>query len=128
LSVERLVSDRDLEARLQSVEKAAQRVLAGSGVVPSMVTILRFADDSPEAARAFADELRAFFAEARPDLFIQTIDFAFPRPPRLLPQWRPGERWWLDKQPTPAMLADLRPDLREPVPGSRWDWRPDDAQ
>ena len=72
---------------------------------PGMVTLLDFQDDATGAAEAFAEALRAYFAESRP--FIQVLSFAFSRPPGLVPQWEPGRRWWLDVQPTPGQLADL---------------------
>ena len=106
----------DLEANLE-----ASRTVA---VVPGMVTLLVFSDDSLEAATRFKGALREHFREVKPDLFVEVLEFTFPRPHGLKAAWVPP-RQFLDYQPAPVELHDLRPDLRPPPPGvARMDWNP----
>jgi hypothetical protein len=121
---ERVVTPFDLERRFRSVESATKRALAGSAVVPGMVTLLVFADDLLDDARAFAGALREHFRESRPDLYVEVLEFTFPRPHGLKAAWQ-TPRQFLDYQPDPVELHDLRPDLRPPPPGVvRMDWNP----
>ena len=119
---ERVVTAFDLKRRFRKVEDAAQRVLAGSGVVPGMVTLLVFADDLLEDARAFGEALREHFRAVKPDLYIEVLHLDALRPVGLKAPWV-APRQFLDYQPATAELADLRPDLRPPPPGHpRKDW------
>ena len=107
----------NLEARLGPGGRASS---------PSMVTLLVFADDALVDARAFAEALRKHFRDARPDLFVEVVEFPIPRPAGLKPAWAPP-RLYFDYEPTAHELADLRPDLRPPPPGiRRQDWLPPD--
>ena len=111
-----------LHRRLRAAERATQRVLAGSGVVPGMVTLLVFADDLLEDARAFGEALREHFRAVKPDLYIEVLHLDALRPVGLKAPWV-APRQFLDYQPATAELADLRPDLRPPPPGHpRKDW------
>ena len=107
----------DLEARIAS---------GGTVAAPRMVTLLVFSDDDGEAARAFGDDLREFFRAARPGLYVEILEFTFPRPAGLKAAWAPP-RLFVDYEPAAHELADLRPDLRPPPPGiRRQDWLPPD--
>jgi hypothetical protein len=122
---ERAGTVRGLERRFKSVENATRRVLAGAGAAPGMLTLLSFSDDPQEAARAFAGDLREHFREARPDLYVEVLEFPFPRPRGLKAAWS-EPRFCIDYQPTQLELLDLRPDLRPPPAGvTRADWNPD---
>lgn len=110
----------DLEQRLVALERLAAH---GAGrISPAMVTILVFGDDNEADVARYHDELEHHFIGTDVMVFIETLRLAQPRPPGLKAAWTPP-RMWIDYRPTPAELADLRPDLRPPA-YPRPDWSP----
>lgn len=107
----------DLGRRLIDLERSLGA--HDGGAAPRMVTLLAFAGEDDQAA-AFASELREHFREA--STYVEVLDLTGPRPEGLKPAWA-APRLWLDYTPSPAELADLRPDLRPPT-APRADWNP----
>lgn len=106
----------EFERRLVSLER---QLTASAWAAPQMVVLLAFEGEHEDAA-AFAADLHQRFEPEAPDLYIEILDFTFPRPSGLKPAWQ-SPRQWLDYRPSLAELSDLRPDLRPPA-APRPDW------
>lgn len=117
-------SGRTIEERVRAIEEAAH-LISGVTDAPKMITVLRFANDSLNAAEAYCERLKAHYATVSEPPFIQLLDIDHPRHPRHRPDWEyPAAH--LDRLVTAEELHDRRPDLRPPGPDhTRGDWRND---